>query len=155
MAHYDDFGLAVGVLDITESSGPDGAVTIDILSELYLETDSFGFFPYSQAGTYFQVAVQVTDQPYEFQMASSLVPGGTATEINHYVHGYNGTILVPNPGDWYLLAYGDLHYRLEGGSMMDVAYTEVALTLAPVPVPGALTLLALGWTGLAWRIRKP
>lgn len=146
-------GETIAELQGWQSVDGSGVWTLNLTSALDLRVneDSGGAINFSRGKTYFQLAVVVSDQPYQFDLDYDIddASGPFVTQYDHFVATYgSGSILYPRE-DPYILLWGGLDYEVTGFAFSSWEYlsthasTELMLELAPIPEPATL-LLALG-----------
>lgn len=149
------YGEALAVLGRRDSTDPAGVVTVEV--EAFIDLVAYeplaGQTNYADGYVYFQLAVWVSDQPYEFVLDYEMdMPGGGdfwMVQNDHFVNSYgDGPILAPRE-DQYTLLWGAVDYTCtidsqDWGDAGGYAETVLTLTLTPVPEPATLSVLALG-----------
>ncbi|NLX13929.1 MAG: PEP-CTERM sorting domain-containing protein [Phycisphaerales bacterium] len=154
-------GETIAELQGSQSVDGTGVWTINLTSALDLRVneDSGGVINFSRGKTYFQLAVVVSDQPYQFDLDYDIDDAGGpfVTQYDHFVATYgSGSILYPRE-DPYILLWGGLDYAVTSFAVGGWDYlsahasTKLTLELVPVPEPATVSLLLLGGLSLLRR----
>lgn len=159
------YGEADAVLGRWDSTDPTGIVVVELVTsiDLIAYEPPAGQTNYAHGKTYFQMAVFVSDQPYEFELDYEMDmpweddPG--MVQNDHFVNTYgDGPVLQPQD-DPYMILWGavDYTYTIDWQGWGDVgghADTALTLILTPVPEPATLSLLAMGGLAILRRRRR-
>jgi hypothetical protein len=148
-----DLGTASAELQIWEQVDARGAWTIDISTALDMNVneDPGGAINFAKGYTYFQLAVYVSDVPYEFNLDYELDdPSAPFIEQHdHFVNQYGGGAALEPQDDPYVLLWGGVDYTTSGfdfsgwGYVCAHAETNATLSIVPIPEPATLALAGL------------